>query len=423
MKKLSIILAVLASTLAFTSCEDDKEPVYQDPTEFHLNTPPLQNELLTLTPEGTFELTCSQPDYGYSAVTEYSAEVSLSDKFDKFETLRSTGTATVARMTYKSEDLAMALCKLHGYASKDDYVNVGPEKVYFRAVAQLPGVESSRIVSNTVSLNKVQSYYAVKEPGRIFVVGNFGAAGGVEWNVNGATPQEFIEANQVLMETGVETGIYTGVIKFAPGMTTFRFYTELGDWGGDGKLPSIGANPVDGDCSSVNLSATSVTVPAVEGKGSWQTQADFAGGPVTMMFDMKKMELTLTAGEAEIVITNYVYMVGNQAGWAEPKEDNAAVYENWRLACSDDSGVYTGKFTLGDFGDTPNLYCRFYKQLSGWGPAQWAGTADGSNLPTAWGVATPTVEGEGCFELTDAAGKTVTVLLDTTNNTVTFTAE
>lgn len=421
MKKISILMAVLCSWLAFSSCEDDKEPVYKAPTEFVLNTPPLQDQLLTLTPEGTFELTCSQPDYGYSAVTEYSVDASLTADFAKFENIRSTGTATTARMVYKDEDLAIAIGKLHGYNTKDDYVDNGPEKIYFRAVAQLAGVESSRIVSNVVSLNKVQSYYAVKEPGRIYVVGSFGSVGGIEWNVDGATAQQFIDAHQILNETGVETGIYTGVVTFASGQTTFRFYTELGDWGDNSELPSIGANPVDGDLTEVSLSANAITVPATYGKGSWQTQTDFAGGPVTMMFDMNKMELTLTAGEAEIVITNYVYMVGNQAGWAEPSADNEAVYDNWRLADSSSSGIYTGTFDLSAMGDD-DLYCRFYQKLTGWGAAQWASSASDNVIVTS-GVPCPTVEGEGCFELNGAKGKTVTVSLDTNNNTVTFTME
>lgn len=37
------------------------------------------------------------------------------------------------------------------------------------------------------------------------------------------------------------------------------------------------------------------------------------------------------------------------------------------------------------------------------------------------GVAYPTATGEGCFVLPDAAGKNVTVTLDTNNNEVTFT--
>lgn len=422
MKKLYIFLAVLATALSFTSCEDDKEPVFKAPTEFKLNTPALQNELLTLSPEGTFELTCSQPDYGYSAVTNYSAEVSLTEDFADYRTIRSAGTGTLARMTFKSEDLALALCDLHGYADKDAFIaaNPGPEKVYLRAVASLAGVAESRIVSNTIYLSSVQSYYAVKEPGRIFVVGAF--SNGVSWNV-GATVQEYINASQVLDETGVETGIYTGVVNFPAGEVYFRFYTELGDWGSDGSLPSIGPNAVDGDNTEVTLSATAQTLTAVPGKGSWFTNSSFAGGPVTMMFDMNRMELTITAGDAPIQVASYVYMVGNQAGWAEPSAANQSVYDDWRLTESSTAGVYTATFTISTLpdGDGGALYCRFYKTLGGWGPAQWAATEN--NQSVALGTSYPTTDGEQCFMLPDALGKTITVTLDTNNNNVTFSAD
>ncbi len=421
MKKLSIILAVLATALSFASCEDDKEPVYKAPTEFVLNTPALQNELLELTPTGTFELTCSQPDYGYSAITNYSAEVSLTEDFAKFETIASDGTGTNARMTFKSEALAIAMCNLHGYESKDDYVNPGPERIYFRAVASLAGVESSRIVSNTVYLDKVQGFYAKKEPGRIYVVGAF--SNGVEWGVDSKTAQDFVNAGQYLDETGVETGVYTGIVTFPAGEVYFRLYTEIGNWGSDNALPSIGPNGVDGDNTEADITTTATTFTAVPGKGSWFTPATFAGGPVTMMFDMNRMELTLTAGAQTVIVPKYVYMVGNQADWATPDQANAAAYEPWRLTDDSESGIYTGTFTISHLqNNDSDLYCRFYKALNGWGAAQWASTT-GENYEVTSGIAAPTAEGEGCFMLKGAIDKTITVTLDTNANTVTFTEQ
>ncbi|MDE6484029.1 MAG: SusE domain-containing protein [Duncaniella sp.] len=417
MKKLSLIMAGVAAVFGLSSCDDDKEPVYTPPTadtEFILNEPALANELITLTEESTIELTCSQPDYGFSAITQYSAEVSLDENFTDFRSLACTGTGTTARMSFKGKDIAMALCELHGWKSKDDYENPGPEKIYFRAIAELNGIEGSRCVSNVVSYNNVQSYYAVLEAGRIYVVGDLG----LSWAI-GSSPQEYIAARQVLNETAPGSNIFVGVVPFHSGVNTFRFYVELGDWGGDNALPSIGANGVDGECTTVNVSSEPLMTTAVYGKGSWQTQADFEGGDVTLMFDKKQMTLTIIGGAAEITVSEYVYMVGNNGGWAEPNAANEAVYDPWRLEDSSASGIYTGTFDLTDL-EADDLYCRFYKELAGWGAAQWSSDASGANVEVTPGVALPTYEGEGCFQLNGAKGKVVEVILDTNANSVIF---
>lgn len=423
MKKFAYILAGVAAAFGFVSCEDDKEPVYTPPTadtEFILNEPALANEQFTLTPETVLELTCSQPDYGFSAITQYGVQVSLAEDFADYRDVQAEGTGTTARMFVKGSNVAVALCELHGWASRDEYVDPGLEKIYFRVTAELAGIENSRMVSNVVSYNKVQSYYAVLEPGRLFVVGAFGGnPGGLNWDM-GASVQAYVDARQVLNETAAGSGVYVGVVPFPAGETYFRFYTGLGDWGADGELPSIGANANDGDNTPVTVTEEPLQVPAVAGKGAWVTQGDFAGGDVTLMFDMNAMQLTIIAGAAQITVSQYIYMVGNNAGWATPDESSADVYNNWRLEDSSDSGVYSATFDLTDL-PADDLYCRFYKELAGWGQAQWAGNEnDGDNYEVTPGVETRTVAGEGCFMLPGVKGKVVSIVLDTNTNTVTF---
>ncbi len=420
MKKFAYILAGVAAVFGLSSCEDDKEPVYTPPTadsKFVLNEPALGNEQFTLTPETVLEFTCSQPDYGFSAITHYGVEVSLTEDFADYREVQSEGTGTTARIFVKGSNIAVALCELHGWASKDEYVDQGNEKIYFRVTAELSGIEGSRLVSNVVSYNKVQSYYAVLEPGRLYVVGAF--SNGLSWDM-GASVQQYIDARQVLNETGAGTGVYTGIVPFPAGETYFRLYTDLGDWGKDGERPSIGANAVDGDNTAVVIGDEPLMVPAVDGKGAWYTQGDFAGGDVTMIFDMNAMQLTLIAGAQSVTISQYVYMVGNNAGWATPDESSADIYNAWRLEDSSDSGVYSATFDLTDL-PADDLYCRFYKELAGWGPAQWAGNEnDGDNYEVTPGEETRTVAGEGCFMLPGVKGKVVSIVLDTNTNTVTF---
>ncbi|MDE6108873.1 MAG: hypothetical protein K2F72_01135, partial [Muribaculaceae bacterium] len=65
------------------------------------------------------------------------------------------------------------------------------------------------------------------------------------------------------------------------------------------------------------------------------------------------------------------------------------------------------------------LYCRFYKNHNGSGPAEWSAGAD--NVDVYSGISCPTLDGEGCFVLAGAGGHNITVNLDTNNNAVTFT--
>lgn len=81
MKKFKYLIALAVAFVGFTSCEDDKEPVYHEPTEFILNIPALANQLYALENGMTVELTCSQPDYGYSAITNYGIDISLTEEF------------------------------------------------------------------------------------------------------------------------------------------------------------------------------------------------------------------------------------------------------------------------------------------------------------------------------------------------------
>lgn len=410
MKKLSIFFASMVAVLGFSSCEEDTDPVYHAPTTFELNTPALQNQYIELTPDGTFELTAkAQPDYGYSAVTNYGCILSLTPDFAETRELAATA-PTQSRMTFKSSDLAVAICELKGIESEEDYVEEDPIVVYFKGIAQIAGIENSRIVSsNYVSLNKVKYYFAVPVPGYIYLVGSpEGWAGPTEGNAEHYEAWRLYEADDA-----IGSQIYTGVFSM-PAAPMFRFYTALTGWDAD----SYGSQEAD-SAIDVEIQDGVFESPIVKGKGSFNFP-NFAGGEMTIVVNMKEMTLQVFEGSQEVITPQYVYMVGNNAGWAEPNEANASTYDNWRLVDKSKSGVYTATFDLTDLG-ADDLYCRFYSALAGWGPAQWAGAADGSeNVVVTLGSETPTVAGEGCFQLNGAKGTTVTVTLDTNANTVKF---
>ena len=112
MKKLNIFASLLAGVLMFSSCESDRDdnPVFKEPTAFTLNVPAYVNTIYDLENSTSLELTCSQPDYGYTAPTTYTVEVSTSQDFATFETLASTYTS--AKMNVAADEIAVAATTL-----------------------------------------------------------------------------------------------------------------------------------------------------------------------------------------------------------------------------------------------------------------------------------------------------------------------
>lgn len=244
-------LACVAIAGAFASCSEVTEPVYQEPDQasFKMLTPPLQNQYYELTEEGTFNLTLNgQPSYGFSAVTQYRAQVSLTGKFDTeadYRELVPTGTGTQSAMTLNDIDLAEAICDLRGIKSREEYTDAGVQTIYFRGAAFIDGVESSYVTtSNVVTLNKVQSFFSVAQPGSLYVIGNYAGAwiSPEEKNVTALEPYTLFEKADE-----IRSKHYYGSVYFDPTATEsdaviensiFRFYTALTGWEDD----SVGAS-------------------------------------------------------------------------------------------------------------------------------------------------------------------------------------
>lgn len=277
MKKISIFLACVAAVLGFTSCEQDRDPVYKAPTTFVLNTPALQTQYLNLTEGNTFELTASQPDYGYAAIADYSAEVSLNENFSTFEPLATTGASLhSACMVFNDADLAVALCKLHGFDSEETYQDVPAERVYFRAVCKLNGVEGSEIKSNVVYLDKVKFYFAVPQPNFIYLVGQpEGWAGPTESNAAHYADWRLFEK-----QDEIGSGIYYGTFEVGADQTTFRFYTALTGWDADSYGSQVEDNAIE-----FPFVGNSASAPLVKGKGSFNWTG-WPGGKMAIKVDM-----------------------------------------------------------------------------------------------------------------------------------------
>ncbi len=229
--KLYTVLAAAVAIAGFSSCSENTDPQYHEPNaaSFKIYTPSFQNDYYELTDNGTFDITLNgQPDYGFSAVTQYRLQVAVVDDFSSYETLIPTGTGTHSQMTFKESDLAMALCKLHGVESADQYVDLGEQKVYLRGQAFISGIESSNVItSNVTSLNRVQGYLKLPIPGVIYVIGNYVG----DWIGPEAANADKL-APYTLSENAdeIDSKKYYGTIDFTADNCIFRFYTALEGW-------------------------------------------------------------------------------------------------------------------------------------------------------------------------------------------------
>ena len=416
MKKITTILTVAAVALGLSSCNADRDPAYQVPSKFVLNQPAMQDQYIELGEDGTIELACSQPDYGFSAVAQYSAQMSLDEDFTKVYDLASVD-GTQARMQIKQSDVALGICELAGIKDQDAFnAEFGDGKyipVFFRAVSQLDGVEGSAITSNVVYYNHLKPYFAVPVQGFIYLVGApEGWAGPDQANAAHYADWRLFEP-----VNGIGSHIYTGVFNIPAGNAMFRFYTALTGWDAD----SYGSQEEDNPVEYPEFVDGSFTGTVVKGKGSFSFP-NWQGGEMTItvdMSDMKNITITCQAGAQSVVAAKYIYVVGTPSGWTEPAEANAEHYKDYRLTDSTDSGIYTGTF------DVPagELSFKLYTELTGWdGGAALGAQAEDANVDCAFtnGVYTGGyVNGKGNWHFNVDADCTVDITLDTNAKTIT----
>ena len=176
----SALLVVMSLTL-MTACSDDNDsnPSIQTPTEFKLNTPALVNTPIDLANSSKIMLTCSQPNYGYTASVQYTVQVAT--KEDMSDAVELSETSTSAKVAINAASLASALTNIYVEKGKTEADFPMDVKAYFRLKANIVTsngnvVDGTEILSNTVSLNKIHLLFSlppVNLPSHVYVVGNF----------------------------------------------------------------------------------------------------------------------------------------------------------------------------------------------------------------------------------------------------------
>lgn len=176
----SALLVVMSLTL-MTACSDDNDsnPSIQTPTEFKLNTPALVNTPIDLANSSKIMLTCSQPNYGYTASVQYTVQVATDENMT--DAVELSETSTSAKVEIDASLLASTLTNIYVQKGKTEADFPMDVKAYFRLKANIVTsngnvVEGTEILSNVVSLNKIHLLFslpAVNLPKNVYVTGSF----------------------------------------------------------------------------------------------------------------------------------------------------------------------------------------------------------------------------------------------------------
>lgn len=188
MKKISFLFAALATTMAFTSCDESKDehPVLEPNdgviVENFLNTPEMSNMSVDLTDENqanTIHMTCSQPSYGYAATVRYKVEVSFDKDFTTpavpgapVSTTLNTAFYDCSEINPTYGELATAMCNLLGIKN-DKEIPTGYRDLYARLVANIEIAGGADLYPNTTYQSNVVkmtrancTYLAIIVPGQ-----------------------------------------------------------------------------------------------------------------------------------------------------------------------------------------------------------------------------------------------------------------
>ncbi len=176
----SALLVVMSLTL-MTACSDDNDsnPSIQTPTEFKLNTPALVNTPIDLANSSKIMLTCSQPNYGYTASVQYTVQVATDENMT--DAVELSETSNSAKVAIDAASLASTLTNIYVQKGKTEADFPMDVKAYFRLKANIVTsngnvVEGTEILSNVVSLNNIHLLFSlppVNLPSHVYVVGSF----------------------------------------------------------------------------------------------------------------------------------------------------------------------------------------------------------------------------------------------------------
>ncbi len=261
MKKITYLTAaLLCGMVVLTACDDDRDsnPTVKQPESFVLNEPALSGNVYDLETSTSITVTCKQPDYGYTALVNYYAQVSFDNTWvdavsdDEPATYAELdGSWTECKLDLSASGINGAIMKLGAYESEDD-MPAQPMTIYLRLRASL--TSGYTCYSNSVQLT-VAAYYqdlSDVEPEMWCVTGGGIADGswGEEPGVS-CEPMSFVDGYSY-DSSGHGELTYTGYFDSSQGFKLLVPGTSWGSQWGNGAAEGID-NPVMNDGGSSNF--------------------------------------------------------------------------------------------------------------------------------------------------------------------------
>lgn len=287
-KYLSSVL-IAAFSILFAACSSDRDDnpklgPNHTATDFVVNTSAVADQYIQLSPVNNVNLTWSQPNYGVNTVVNYKVQVGLVENGSvnwSDEYLETSYTSCNVQLS--GEEIAKAICKLDGFKTEDDYVDMGFRKIAMRVAANIQTttsqlVEGTEIMSNVVSFKHMAAYCNIPTKAKLFIIGSC-----CNWPEPVASQkQKLIDDGWFVEETEIGSNKYHGVVEMPAGDLTFRFYSKLTGWGSDDNPEgSIGQQAKD-EAKEFTLPHSGTCMP---GKGSW-TFTGFPGGKLEITVDL-----------------------------------------------------------------------------------------------------------------------------------------
>ncbi len=157
MKNRILFTVFSAVLLLFAACESDRDsnPTLTVPESFELNIPAISQSVYNLDISDFVELSCTQPDYGYTAPAVYSVEVSMTEDFAVAEILPSV--YSTAKMNVVSNEVAVAITNLKIAEGLIDTDFPLTTTVYIRLISNLSNTDAM-VYSNPIALNVYLSF-------------------------------------------------------------------------------------------------------------------------------------------------------------------------------------------------------------------------------------------------------------------------
>ena len=239
MRKIYHIIMFLVCLATFWACETDNDsnPVYHQPESFILNTPGYASIVTDLLKSTSLPLTCSQPDYGFTAATTYSVQISVNNTWNEgagdtpatYEEMATT--YTTAKLAANATDLARAVVKLSGWTKPEDF-DGQPKDIFLRLKAAVSSLLPP-VYSNSVKVTVLPYYIEMTDalPSTYYLIGD--CIGDGKWTNSAAAigisivPLSLIPNQEYDRVNGKGEFAYTG---YFPAGKGFKIIGVPGSW-------------------------------------------------------------------------------------------------------------------------------------------------------------------------------------------------